>query len=87
MRVFENERPVIDYPCRWEYRVIGADAGAMGQAVAEVLGREKYTLTEGKRSPAGRWLSLSLQLEVISDSHRHAVHHALREHPAIRMVL
>lgn len=82
-----HDKPRIDYPCRWEYRVIGADAEAMREAVAEVLGKEDYRLSEGKTSPAGRWRSLSLELEVVNEAHRHEVHRVLREHPAVRMVL
>jgi len=82
-----RDKPRIDYPCRWSYRVIGADEAEMRAAVAEVLGDEDYRLSEGNTSPAGRWRSLELELEVVNEAHRLEVHRVLREHPAVRMVL
>lgn len=81
------KKPVIHYPCNWEYRIIGSDPGRMRDAVAEILGDEDYSLEEANRSRQGRWLSMSLQLTVINEAHRYEVHRLLREHPDIRMVL
>jgi hypothetical protein len=81
-------KPIIHYPCEWEYRIIGADADAMRAAVEEILGeRERYTLEEARRSREGRWLSMSLKLTVVNEAHRYELHRVLREHPAVRMVL
>jgi putative lipoic acid-binding regulatory protein len=83
-----TQKPTIEYPCAWEFRLMGADAAAMESAVAEVLGgRESYTLAPGNRSPAGRWCSISLRMQVENEVHRDEVHRLLREHPAVRMVL
>lgn len=81
------EKPHIDYPCEWEFRIIGADAAAMEAAVAHVLGDEAYSLTPSKQSPEGRWCSLKLEMRVLNEPHRNQVHRLLREHPAVRMVL
>ncbi|HJL17302.1 MAG TPA: DUF493 domain-containing protein [Sandaracinaceae bacterium LLY-WYZ-13_1] len=83
-----RDKPRIDYPCPWEFRIIGADATAMRAAVREVLGEgERYELSPGKTSPKGRWCSLSLEMRVLNEPHRDEVHRLLREHPDVRMVL
>lgn len=82
-----KDKPHIDYPCSWEYRIIGADAAKMEAAVAHVLGDEEYTLTPSKQSPKGRWCSLRLEMQVLNEAHRYQVHRVLREHPDVRMVL
>lgn len=81
------QKPIIHYPCEWEYRIIGADPGRMRSAVEEILGDEQYTLEEANWSRQGRWLSMSLRLVVINEAHRYELHRVLREHPDIRMVL
>lgn len=83
----QPKKPVIHYPCQWEYRIIGADPERMRLAVADILGNEDYSLQEANWSRQRRWLSMSLELVVINEAHRYEVHRALREHPDIRMVL
>lgn len=82
-----SEKPTIEYPCAWEFRVMGADAAAMRAAIADVLGDEPHAIEPGNRSPAGRWCSLSLRMQVLDEAHRDRVHRLLREHPDVRMVL
>lgn len=81
------ERPLIEYPCEWEYRVIGSDREQIRAAVAEVMGDATYSLTDANRSREGRWLSMSLQVVVASEERRDAIHKALHEHRSIRFVL
>lgn len=80
-------KPIIEYPCSWEWRIIGSDPDHMRAAVAEVLEERDYTLEEANRSRAGRWLSMSLELEVASEQDRNHIHRALTGHRWIRMAL
>ena len=79
--------PEINYPCQWQYRIIGEDRTAMYQAVASSVEPSIYTLTEANVSSSGRYLSLSLELIVQNDAERLRFYQLLAEHPAIRMVL
>jgi len=83
----DRDRPHIEYPCDWEYRVIGADAAALEAAVRGVLGDEEYALSAGNTSPKGRWRTLRVELRVRTEEHRDELHRRLREHPDVRMVL
>ncbi|MFW5875854.1 MAG: DUF493 domain-containing protein [Myxococcota bacterium] len=80
-------KPVIEYPCAWEWRVIGSDPDQVKAAVAEVLAEREHTLRSANRSPKGRWLSMSLELEVQSEADRDAIHRALTGHRWIRLAL
>jgi putative lipoic acid-binding regulatory protein len=83
----DRDRPHIDYPCDWEYRIIGADAAALEAAVRAVLQAEEYALSAGNTSPKGRWRALRVEMRVRSEAHRDEVHRLLREHPDVKMVL
>jgi uncharacterized protein len=80
-------KPVIEYPCPWEYRIIGSDPDQMRAAVGEVLDGRDHTLREANHSRSGRWLSMSLELVVHSEEDRNDLHRALTGHRWIRMAL
>lgn len=77
----------IDYPCVWQYKVIGVNRQAVQTAVSEHLGDAPYSLSESKRSGEGKYLSMNLEVTVASDEQRLALYHALAGHPAIKAVL
>lgn len=82
-----NEHPRIDYPCRWDYQVIGEDEQRMRIAVAGIVGNVDYVLTLANRSERARYCSLHLSLEVESAERRVAIFEALRRHADVRYVL
>jgi len=79
-----RDKPKLEYPCEWEYRVIGDSAEALRGAVSELLGAFEYALENGNRK--GKWLSLSVKLTVKSEEERDELHRRLNAHPAVRMV-
>ena len=80
-------RPVLTYPLEWEYRVVGADEGAVRAAIAEVLGARVHTVMSGLVSGQGRWTSVRVELVVESEAERDALHHALVAHASVRLVM
>lgn len=80
-------RPVIEYPCRWEYKAIGWDEVLMRAAIAEIMADREHELSFSRSSSAGTYCSLLLSVTVDSEEHRNAIFGALRQHRHIRMVL
>lgn len=80
-------RPEIDYPCRWQLRVIGQDREAMRLAVGALVEAEDFLLADGNVSTGGRYVSLHLELTISTDAERLRLYERLAAHPAIRMVL
>lgn len=78
-------RPLIDYPCEWEYRVIGTDADEIRSAVASIIGDRRHSLRDGNRR--GRFLSLVLELVVETEAQRDGIYRQLCQHAAVRIVL
>ncbi|WP_420207927.1 YbeD family protein [Candidatus Electronema sp. JC] len=77
----------IDYPCVWQYKLIGSDQEAMRAAVSALLGDAPYSFSESRRSSAGRYLCMNLEVAVESDEQRQAVFQHLAGHPAVRLLL
>lgn len=80
-------RPEIHYPCPWQYRLIGEEEAAMRAALAECINVERCVLSEGNRSSGGRYMSLQVELIVMSEEERLGLYRCLADHAAIKMVL
>lgn len=80
-------QPEIQYPCHWQYRLIGENETAMRAALAASLDLERCILSVGNRSSGGRYLSLQVELIVASEEERLGLYSKLAAHPDIKMVL
>jgi putative lipoic acid-binding regulatory protein len=80
-------RAKIDYPCLWQYKVIGMKRSAVLAAVSEHLGDAPYSLSDSRTSSGGKYISMSLELTVYSDYHRLRLYQVLGDHPDIKVVL
>jgi putative lipoic acid-binding regulatory protein len=89
------EKPVVEYPCLWGYKVIGPQEDAMRTAVKECLdtclhpnsGDREYELGLSRSSKGGKYVSLSLNLTVQDEAERDAIFAALTGRPEILMVI
>ena len=85
----DSEQPKLelDYPCRWEYRVIGAEESRIRSAIAEILGDRPYDARTGRRSEGGKWITVVVDLEVHDDEDRTSTYRRLLAQPAVRVIL
>lgn len=83
----ETHKPEIEYPCVWEYKIIGLDVSAMKQAVAQMVDSTPYTLDPSHTSTGGKYVSMTLEMSVPDEAFRVGMFEKLRQHPDIRMVL
>lgn len=83
----DSQKPEIEYPCAWEYKIIGLDTRQMKDAVAQVLADTAYTLDPSHISSGGKYVSLTVEVTVTDEAFRYRVFESLRNHSAIRMVL
>ena len=85
----EAEQPKLelDYPCPWEYRVIGGDETTLRAAIGEVMGERAYEVETGGASAGGKWLTMIVTLEVVDEKERLALYEGLRSHDAVKIVL
>jgi putative lipoic acid-binding regulatory protein len=86
-RIPDDARPSITYPTQWTYTVIGKDRSELERAVADVVGKRTHKLSLSKISSKGRYMSMTLELMVVTESERLRIFESLRKHPAVKLVL
>lgn len=80
------DKPNIDYPCDWEYRLIGRTEDGLREAVVAIVPGE-HKLAPGKESKGGKYISLCLTVQVTSEAHRHELFASLKAHADVLFVL
>jgi uncharacterized protein len=82
-----DEKPEIEYPCRWEYRVFGRDAQALTALIAELLAGCDYTMQPAHSSRTGKYSTIGVSVAVADEAERNRIFAALSHHPDVKMVL
>lgn len=80
------EQQKIEYPCKWEYRIIGDNEQAIREAVFEIVDRE-YQLSVANHSANKRFISMHLITEVKTEEERNLIFQDLLKKPNIKMVI
>jgi putative lipoic acid-binding regulatory protein len=84
---FDSQRPQIDYPCEWGYKVIGTDVDKILFAIEEAAFGLKYSVTPSNVSKNGKYFSLNFIIEVPNEVVRDLVYEKLKKNPYIKIVL
>lgn len=87
MRFGEQDKPQIDYPTRWSYRIVGDDEARIRAHVQRCLGDREHELALARHSRAGRYVSLHLSITVRDEADRLAIHQRIGAHEAVRLIL
>ncbi len=80
------DKPEIEYPCEWEYKIIGHSEDSLRQAVASIA-PPGYSIAPGKESKQGKYCSLGLTVQVSDDEQRLKIFADLKVHADIVFVL
>ncbi len=91
----QQQKPDIQFPTRWGFKVIGRDGESVTEAVRECLalqlgaavGSRGVTLDESRASAGGKYVSWNLHLRVVSEDERNEIFRALSDHDAVKMVI
>lgn len=79
--------PLIEYPCQWEYRVIGKDETSLKKALGDCLGERLCEVAPGNTSAGGKYLSFQVTVTVSDRETRDRIYQKLSAHVAVTMVL
>ena len=82
-----NERPDIEYPCEWGYKIIGTDKTALQAVIFDIVGDRAYTSKGGNSSSKGKFHSLNMRCQVESEEDRNAIFKAFQDHDDVKMVI
>jgi len=83
----DERRPDIEYPTRWQYKIIGSDVEEMLSAVAESIKGLDYEVSPSNVSKNEKYFSLNVSLIVPSEVVRDIIFQNLAKHPAIKIVI
>lgn len=81
------EGPKIEYPCRWQYKIIGESRTEIRRVVERLVQERPLALTDSHVSSGGRYVSMNLEVMVHGDEERLELYRLLAGDPAIRVVL
>jgi putative lipoic acid-binding regulatory protein len=80
-------KPRIDYPCSWQYKIIGESREAIHRLIEEAVKDRHFTLTDSNVSHSGRYVSMNLELIVHTEEQRLELYYILTASPEIKVVL
>ncbi len=83
----ESQRPEIDYPCEWSFKVIGENVNKMVALIEKVVEGMSYDLQASNISKKGKYKSLNLKVYVESETDRNFVYGSLSKSEDVKMVL
>jgi putative lipoic acid-binding regulatory protein len=81
------QKPILEYPCEWSYRLIGTDEQLLREAAASAVGGKPCTIERSNSSAAGKYLSVNLSLSVSDEVERLAILERLKGCRAIKIIL
>jgi len=81
------EKPKINYPCVWYYKIIGSDRELITNILPIVFEKRDYTFEESHRSRTGKYISFDFSAQVKSEEERNKVFNILKNIPAVKIVL
>jgi putative lipoic acid-binding regulatory protein len=82
-----NKKPNIEYPCDWNYKVIGTDADEMIKAIELAVDGMDYKISSSNVSSKGNYFSLNLKVFVTSEVIRDIIFSKLKDNEFVKMVL
>jgi putative lipoic acid-binding regulatory protein len=84
---FNGRKPEIEYPTKWNYKIIGSDVDEMLAAVEESIKGLDYEVSPSNVSTNEKYFSLNISIIVPSEIVRDLIFQNLAKHPAIKIVI
>lgn len=82
-----SNKPNIEYPCNWHYKVIGTDASEMIKAIELAVDGMDYKISFSNVSSKGNYFSLDLKVYVTSEVIRDIIFAKLKDNEFVKMVV
>ena len=82
-----SKKPKIEYPCNWDYKVIGRNVDEMIKAIELITEGMDYKVSPSNVSSKGNYFSLNLSVFVPSEVIRYIIFVKLEANEFVKMVL
>jgi putative lipoic acid-binding regulatory protein len=83
----KQEKPEIEYPCTWVYKVIGEDCSLLKDIIVDSCTPHEVTISHCHSSSKGKYHSLNAELVVPDEETRLRIYENLKATPAVKIVL
>ncbi len=81
------QRPQIEYPTRWGFKLIGESRESLHACIKEVMGEKEHLCSIGNISKNGKFHSYNASCVVDSEEERNRLFKCFAEHEDIKMVI
>jgi putative lipoic acid-binding regulatory protein len=81
------DKPIIDYPCDWTFKIIGQEDNLLRKAALSTLQERSHTLSNSNTSSGGKYTSLNLVVNVKDATDRDEIFNRLQNNSAIKLIL
>ena len=82
-----KEKPKIEYPCNWGFKLIGRDRDKIKDAIKDIINDREYECKDGNSSKSGKFVTVNTNCKVNSQEDRDKIFKAFRDHNDIDMVI
>jgi len=82
----DSNRPRIDYPCPWEYTVVGSNEELMRAGILSVMHGREHTLRLAHYSKNKKYCSLHVETRVQDEAERNRLFQELGKVPSVILV-
>jgi len=82
-----QEKPQIDYPTQWGFKLIGKDKDALLACIKEVMGDKEHLCSTGNVSRNGKFHSYNASCSVESQKERDRLFKSFQDHEDVKMVI
>lgn len=82
-----QDRPEIQYPCAWTYKVIGKDPALLRDVILSACSPHVVTISHSNSSSKGSYHSINADLVVPDATTRTRIYEILRSNAAVKTVL
>jgi putative lipoic acid-binding regulatory protein len=81
------DKPAIEYPCIWSYKIICLGGSSASDIVKSVIGDREFSIETSRSSTSGKFESYDVSIVVMSDDDRVGIFHDHKRDPSLRFVL
>jgi len=88
--IFDNntkEKPEINYPTDWGFKLIGRDKIELERCIKEIMGDKEHKCRIGNVSKNGKFHSYNASCIVDSEDERNKIFQEFEKHTAVKMVI
>jgi len=82
-----QERPNIEYPTKWGFKLIGRDKEALLNCIKEAMGEKEYLCSLGNVSKTGKFHTYNASCTVDTEEERNRIFKYFEEHNDVNMVM